>query len=33
MVVGDLREFSLQTTDAVRAGYATSKSDEAYNRP
>ena len=33
MVVGDLREFLLQTTDEVRAGDATSKSDEADNRP
>ena len=33
MVVGDLREFSLQITDEVRAGDATSKSDEADNRP
>ena len=33
MVVVDLREFSLQTTDEVRAGDATSKRDEADNRP
>ena len=33
MVVGDLRELSLQITDEVRAGDATSKSDEADNRP
>ena len=33
MVVGDLRCTSLQTTDEVRAGDATSKSDEADNRP